>query len=29
MGIIVNGDLFDILRRVKCFGVSLVRIDIR
>ena len=24
-----NGDLLDTLRRVKCFGVPLVRIDIR
>lgn len=29
MGIIANGDLLDTLRRVKCFGVPLVRIDIR
>lgn len=29
MGIIVNGDLFDILCCVKCFGVLLVCIDIR
>ncbi|AHM41539.1 hypothetical protein CF61_01150 [Escherichia coli] len=28
-GIIANGDLLDTLRRVKCFGVPLVRIDIR
>lgn len=29
MGIIANGELLDTLRRVKCFGVPLVRIDIR
>ncbi|WP_168426687.1 phosphoenolpyruvate carboxylase [Erwinia amylovora] len=29
MGIIANGQLLDTLRRVKCFGVPLVRIDIR
>lgn len=29
MEIIANGQLLDTLRRVKCFGVSLVRIDIR
>jgi len=29
MGIIANGDLLNTLRRVKCFGVPLVRIDIR
>ncbi|PIJ49915.1 phosphoenolpyruvate carboxylase [Erwinia sp. OLTSP20] len=29
MGIIANGLLLDTLRRVKCFGVPLVRIDIR
>lgn len=29
MGIIANGDLLDTLRRVKTFGVPLVRIDIR
>jgi len=29
MGIIANGHLLDTLRRVKCFGVPLVRIDIR
>ncbi|MBD8216380.1 phosphoenolpyruvate carboxylase [Erwinia persicina] len=29
MGIIANGQLLDTLRRVKCFGVPLVRIDLR
>ncbi|WP_394515213.1 phosphoenolpyruvate carboxylase [Pantoea sp. SGAir0215] len=29
MGIIANGQLLDTLRRVKCFGVPLVRIDVR
>ena len=29
MGIIANGPLLDTLRRVKCFGVPLVRIDLR
>ncbi|CAM3749370.1 phosphoenolpyruvate carboxylase [Rouxiella silvae] len=29
MGIIANGQLLDTLRRVRCFGVPLVRIDIR
>jgi phosphoenolpyruvate carboxylase len=29
MGIIANGELLDTLRRVKCFGVPLVRIDVR
>ena len=29
MGIIANGELLDTLRRVKSFGVPLVRIDIR
>lgn len=29
MGIIANGQLLDTLRRVHCFGVPLVRIDIR
>ena len=29
MGIIANGELLDTLRRIKCFGVPLVRIDIR
>lgn len=29
MGIIANGQLLNTLRRVKCFGVPLVRIDIR
>ncbi|RWS37316.1 phosphoenolpyruvate carboxylase [Erwinia amylovora] len=29
MGIIANGQLLDTLRRVKCFGVPLVRIDTR
>lgn len=29
MSIIANGQLLDTLRRVRCFGVSLVRIDIR
>ncbi|XPE40531.1 phosphoenolpyruvate carboxylase [Shigella flexneri] len=28
MGIIANGELLDTLRRVKCFGVPLVRIEI-
>ncbi|ATA26165.1 phosphoenolpyruvate carboxylase [Brenneria goodwinii] len=29
MGIIANGQLLDTLRRVRCFGVPLVRIDVR
>ncbi|GAA0519160.1 phosphoenolpyruvate carboxylase [Tatumella terrea] len=29
MGIIANGQLLDTLRRIKCFGVPLVRIDVR
>lgn len=29
MSIIANGQLLDTLRRVRCFGVSLVRIDVR
>ncbi|KGD79621.1 phosphoenolpyruvate carboxylase [Tatumella morbirosei] len=29
MGIIANGQLLDTLRRIKCFGVPLVRIDLR
>lgn len=29
MGIIANGQLLDTLRRIKCFGVTLVRIDLR
>ncbi len=29
MGFIANGELLDTLRRVKCFGVPLVRIDVR
>ncbi|MGV3345672.1 phosphoenolpyruvate carboxylase [Enterobacteriaceae bacterium LUAb1] len=29
MGIIANGQLLDTLRRVKCFGAPLVRLDIR
>lgn len=29
MGIIAKGQLLDTLRRVKCFGVPLVRIDVR
>lgn len=29
MGIIADGELLDTLRRIKCFGVPLVRIDIR
>ncbi|MBM7037785.1 phosphoenolpyruvate carboxylase [Vibrio ulleungensis] len=29
MGIIANGSLLDTLRRIKCFGVHLVRLDIR
>ncbi|MDR0217772.1 MAG: phosphoenolpyruvate carboxylase, partial [Enterobacteriaceae bacterium] len=29
MGIIANGQLLDTLRRIRCFGLSLVRIDIR
>ncbi|WP_413112771.1 phosphoenolpyruvate carboxylase [Thaumasiovibrio sp. DFM-14] len=29
MGIIADGHLLDVLRRVKCFGVHLVRLDIR
>ncbi|MEJ4047342.1 phosphoenolpyruvate carboxylase [Erwinia sp. SLM-02] len=29
MGIIANGQLLDTMRRVKCFGVPLVRIDLR
>ncbi len=29
MGIIANGELLDTLRRVRCFGVPLVRIDVR
>ncbi len=29
MGIIANGHLLDTLRRIKCFGVPLVRIDLR
>lgn len=29
MGIIANGELLNTLRRVKCFGVPLVRIDVR
>lgn len=29
MGIIANGKLLDTMRRVKCFGLPLVRIDIR
>ncbi len=29
MGIIANGLLLDTLRRVKCFGIALVRLDIR
>ncbi|WP_445495516.1 phosphoenolpyruvate carboxylase [Photorhabdus sp. SF281] len=29
MEIIANGQLLDILRRIRCFGLSLVRIDVR
>ncbi|MGF1699914.1 phosphoenolpyruvate carboxylase [Photobacterium makurazakiensis] len=29
MGIIADGHLLDVLRRIKCFGVHLVRLDIR
>ncbi|PLR33676.1 phosphoenolpyruvate carboxylase [Chimaeribacter californicus] len=29
MGIIANGQLLDTLRRIRCFGVPLVRIDLR
>lgn len=29
MGIIADGELLDTLRRIKCFGVPLVRIDVR
>ncbi|QCR37606.1 phosphoenolpyruvate carboxylase [Nissabacter sp. SGAir0207] len=29
MGIIANGQLLDTLRRIRCFGVPLVRIDVR
>ncbi len=29
MGIIADGLLLDVLRRIKCFGVHLVRLDIR
>ncbi len=29
MGVIANGELLDLLRRVRCFGVHLVRHDIR
>jgi len=29
MGIIADGKLLDLLRRIKCFGVNLVRLDVR
>ncbi|UJF19235.1 phosphoenolpyruvate carboxylase [Vibrio sp. SS-MA-C1-2] len=29
LGIIANGQLLDIIRRVRCFGINLVRLDVR